>query len=198
MFVVFRQLLRALGERAPIVAFVDDLQWADADSLALLSEVLRPPDAPRLLLLGTLRTQATRRAGVSWRPTSPKRSCRSRTSGVTPPGCWPASCCSPAAPRDPRSGRRRAGARISRTPAVFLELARTAHLRRGNGAHLTLDSVLRAQIESFPESTVRVLRTLAISGAPTPVRMLRRLCDSTARRRCASSTSCGRLASSTR
>ena len=75
-------------------------------------------------------------------------------------------------------------------PLFLLELARTAHLRRGNGAHLTLDSVLRAQIEAFPEATVRVLRTLAISGAPTPVRMLRRLCDSTAPPRCASSTSC--------
>ncbi len=56
MFAVFCQLLRALGERLPLIAFVDDLQWADADSLALLSEVLRAPGAPRLLLLGTLRT----------------------------------------------------------------------------------------------------------------------------------------------
>jgi len=32
-------------------------------------------------------------------------------------------------------------------------------------------------MESFPDPTVRVLRTLAISGAPTPVRMLRRLGD---------------------
>src|SRR6185312_7338199 len=62
-------------------------------------------------------------------------------------------------------------------PLFLYELARTAHLRRGNGAHLTLDSVLRAQMESFPDPTVRVLRTLAISGAPTPVRMLRRLGD---------------------
>src|SRR6185437_1476476 len=54
-------------------------------------------------------------------------------------------------------------------PLFLYELARTAHLRRGNGAHLTLDSVLRAQMESFPDPTVRVLRTLAISGAPTPV-----------------------------
>src|SRR6185437_5576522 len=74
-----------------------------------------------------------------------------------------------------RSGRPAPGARIGRAPAVSLRAG--AHRRRGNGAHLTLDSVLRAQMESFPDPTVRVLRTLAISGAPTPVRMLRRLGD---------------------
>jgi eukaryotic-like serine/threonine-protein kinase len=60
-------------------------------------------------------------------------------------------------------------------PLFLLELARTAHLRRGNGASVTLDGVLRAQLESFSAPAVRLLRALAIAGAPTPVRMLRRL-----------------------
>ena len=36
--------------------FIDDFQWADADSLALLRELMHPPGAPSLLLVATLRT----------------------------------------------------------------------------------------------------------------------------------------------
>ncbi len=178
MFVVFRQLLRALGERAPIVAYVDDLQWADADSLALLSEVLRPPDAPRLLLLGTLRTQsAGDSAGRLLAADVPEEELALSNLGADAARMLARELLLSGGASDPDRGADVLARESSGHPLFLLELARTAHLRRGNGAHLTLDSVLRAQIESFPEATVRVLRTLAISGAPTPVRMLRRLCD---------------------
>jgi eukaryotic-like serine/threonine-protein kinase len=176
MFAVFRQLLRALGERAPIIAFVDDLQWADADSLALLSEVLRPPDAPRLLLLGTLRT-----------PSADEAVAHLLASGV-PEQHLPLANLQDAAARtlarglllsggsaDPDGGADLIARESAGHPLFLLELARTSHLRRSDAAPLTLDGVLRAQMEAFSAPAVRILRTLAIAGAPTPVRMLRRL-----------------------
>lgn len=48
-----KQLLRRLAEIQPIVLFIDDAQWADKDSIAVLDEIFDAKAPPRLMLLCT-------------------------------------------------------------------------------------------------------------------------------------------------
>jgi predicted Ser/Thr protein kinase len=52
-----RELLTRMAARQPLVVYIDDLHWADADSAVLLEELLRPPQAPPILTIACLRTE---------------------------------------------------------------------------------------------------------------------------------------------
>jgi serine/threonine protein kinase/tetratricopeptide (TPR) repeat protein len=55
-FAALRELLGRIAERKHVVLVLDDMQWSDADSDALLGEILRGPDAPPLFVLATYRS----------------------------------------------------------------------------------------------------------------------------------------------
>ena len=55
VFGALRELFTRMAERYTLIVAIDDLQWADPDGLALLEELLRPPEAPPFLLLATWR-----------------------------------------------------------------------------------------------------------------------------------------------
>ncbi len=57
-FSALREVLQRLGERRRLVLFLDNMQWVDSETVGLLSELMRPPDAPALLLLVCMRGSA--------------------------------------------------------------------------------------------------------------------------------------------
>lgn len=65
VFEAVRSLLAALSQRQPLVVVIDDMQWTDADSLLLLADIVRPPDAPAMLLLLSSRAARTRKSPLT-------------------------------------------------------------------------------------------------------------------------------------
>jgi hypothetical protein len=50
-FAAMKAWLKSLGTHAPVILVIDDVQWADADSVALLEDLGRAPSPPMLVLL---------------------------------------------------------------------------------------------------------------------------------------------------
>ncbi len=154
-------LLRAVGDRRPIVAFIDDLQWADADSKDLWSRLRRCDDPPRMLLLGAYRLGARQSQpcalfdctrDIALHPLSPRESLELARHS---------------------SGPERAQAIANASegdPFLIGELA--DHVESTPDAPLDglgFETVLDERVENFSPRTRRLLEAIAVADEPTPV-----------------------------
>jgi hypothetical protein len=150
-----RGLLARLARSVPLVLTIDDLQWSDADSVALLAELLRPPEAPPLLLVGTLRSGTpldlpcpVERIALGPLPPAEAR--------VLARHCLEAS-----------AGEARAAAVAEETGGHPLFIAELAHhsVAAATGP-VTLDGALGARVAALPEQPRAVLELLAVAAGP--------------------------------
>lgn len=177
-FRALRELLSRLASERPLVLWIDDVQWADLDSAALLRELRRPPDAPRILLLLSGRSDAG-----SVAPFVDALQVRSPTAVAAEPAAERVLELGPLARADAAAlahavlGRddadaRTAAARIADesqgSPLFAVELARHLALRRDDAAHASpgVADLVGARIAALPAAAREALELIAIAGRP--------------------------------
>ncbi|HEV3142766.1 MAG TPA: AAA family ATPase, partial [Gemmataceae bacterium] len=178
-FAALRELVARLGRRAPLIIFLDDLQWADAESLRLLLDLVRPPDsAPLLLLLGyrTEEEQENACLRVLQEALPPPDSGLISTQLVVEP-LTPLEASSLALMLlvDCEAGREEVAALIAREaqgwPLYVHELARLVrqyplHTGTDRPANLSLDQMIWQRLQQLPAAERRLLEVLAVAGQP--------------------------------
>ena len=170
-FEALRELLRQVASRRALVVAIDDLQWADADSVLLLEELLRPPSAPAMLTVLCFRSEEAAAkpflAAMLGRETS---------------DAWSAIALQPMT--DEEAGRliarllpsestltdhekRRMTGEAGGSPFVLEQLARYAGVQRteSRGAP-TFARMFEARLGALSVDARRFLQTLAICGRP--------------------------------
>ena len=196
----FTELLGNLRRRGPLVVWVDDLQWSDAESALLLGPALGGADPVPLLLVGACRTTTPDAAARKRGPSAP----------TPPPGAMPealladrklalpnavelrlAPLPSDAAERLalellPRgdAGSPAAAHDIAREteghPLFITELALASQRadRRARGeAPWTLQDLVVGRVAALPPEARHLLELSALAGAPLPRGVLRRAQD---------------------
>ena len=147
-FRALRELFARLGRRRPVMIAIDDLQWADGDSAALLDELAGGPDAPPICIVATQRPTAEQLL---------RSAQRIELGGLSRPDAE-------ALIRSVATADADVGAIVAETgghPLFVRELA-----RRHAGGPLRLDDVIRDRATRLGPLPQRVLAAVATAGAP--------------------------------
>jgi len=174
-FTALREMLFLLAERHPLLVVIDDMQWADADSVLLLQELMREGKAPPLLLLMTSRVDATGGPTVA----TDARAASAPLASIAHESLALGPLDAGTAPELARLLLLRAGveggdaasiAGEARGHPMYIdELVRHAAMAGAESPHrLRLDDAIWARVSSLPPSTRRVLELVCVAGARLP------------------------------
>ncbi len=182
-FEALKELLARIADRGPLVLHIDDLQWGDLDSAQLLTEVLRAPEAPNLLLVACSRTdEEGARDILAAFPVVNKRGEQPTAVHVSVDPLTTVEAHRLALALLAQEGHGGPGAdtraaavasESAGSPFFVGELVRYAgFLDQRDGAtsddaQIRLDNVVRARVRELDDESRRLLEVVAISGRPT-------------------------------
>ena len=173
------EMLRRMGSTAPLVMAIDDLQWGDVDSAALLISLLEAPDPPRLLLIASYRTESAEQNPCLVALTA-ARSRHARFEVEVNPLSFDEARQLAALLLDQAGEHAQEVDRIARdsggNPYFVYELAKQTELAwagsRGlpGAAQLGLDEVLWQRVRRLDPTAQHLLEVLAVAGTPLSLR----------------------------
>ncbi|MCC6997879.1 MAG: AAA family ATPase [Deltaproteobacteria bacterium] len=162
-FQALLELLTALARRTPLVLSIDDLHWADADSVALLQALLAPAQRAPLLLLATTWPEALAEAGALAPLAAALTAGDLRLElGGLGPADTATLVAALAGERDPARAAR-VFASSGGNPFLVAELTR--------GAEPDLGAALASRIDPCGALGWALAEIVAIAGAPLPVEL---------------------------
>jgi hypothetical protein len=166
-FTAVRELLARLAERKPLVLVLDDMQWSDADSLALLREIMRVPEPPALLLVLVVRDTTAAEVPVLVDATMPGAVVHLELGRLAPDEAIELAARILEQVRRGASAMAEAIAQEAGGHPLFIdELARHAGATEAPPGTLVLDEVLWARIESLGSEARQILEVVALAGEP--------------------------------
>jgi predicted ATPase len=160
------RLFQKLAKNASVVVFLDDLQWADHDSLALLRRILRSGSAP-FLFVATMRSGADLPAeSLDFLATAERIALRGLSESESQMLCEKLTGSHGAPPSRDRAAM---VLEAAGHPLFLGELLRSSRGgKRAGEEPAKLQDVLWARIQGRDQLERRFLDMLAIAGAPTP------------------------------
>jgi hypothetical protein len=163
-FDALRETLQRLGDRHVVVLFIDDMQWVDRDTTALLADLMRAPDPPAVLLVLVTRPEGSapvvdlvRRMDAAQRviDLGPLDDAAATAIAVSHLG------------EDNRETAAQLVREADGSPLFVIELARYLHGRSlrdiaGKG----LDAMLAERIDNLGETARTIAEIVAVAGEP--------------------------------
>jgi hypothetical protein len=180
-FMALRSLLVAIAKERPLVLHIDDLHWTDVDSVALLEQVLHPPGAPNMLLVGSFRSEALGKSpalgallAMAERLSPNTRVERIELTGLTYEDSARLAALSlgDKAASSPDAVRRIAE-ESQGLPFFVSELStwqRTSAPDEASGL-ISLDAVIQGRVDQLPAEGQALLEVLCIAGGPLPTQV---------------------------
>jgi len=180
-FRAVRELLDNLARTRRVVLFIDDLQWGDLDSAALLASLMNRDDAPPILVVATYRSDEV--------DTSPLLGALVATGA----GHDMSTIDVPLAPLSPDDAAALAHAVAAEAahsidaqdiaresagnPMLVRELVCYSSGRSAGPLRSNIDAMLRSRVAALPRSAREVLALICAAGRPTPTAVVRRAAD---------------------